>query len=238
MKIQVLTLFPEAFGSFLTHSIMKRAQEAGRVSIRTVDLRDFTHDKHRTADDRPFGGGAGMVLKPEPIFEAYGASKRKKDSRFIYLTPSGRRFDQKLARELALEKDLTFLCGHYEGVDQRVLDELVTDEVSIGDYVLTQGELPAMVLIDSVVRLVPGVLGNEGSKEFESFTGNLLEYPHYTRPAVYRGLKVPEVLMSGDHQKIADWRNKQAHKRTLERRPDLLGAGRPAVHSKKKARKR
>ena len=233
MKIHVLTLFPEAFASFLTHSMMKRAQAAGKVSIEVVDLRDFTHDKHRTCDDRPFGGGAGMVMKPEPIFEAYeslfggsatkrGGSTKKRGLRFIYMSPAGKRYDQAMARSFAKEKHLAFLCGHYEGVDQRVIDELVTDEVSIGDYVLTQGEVPAMAVMDSVIRLLPGVLGNEDSAGFESFTHNLLEYPHYTRPNEYRGLKVPKVLLSGDHQKIAQWRQEQAVKRTRKRRPDLL----------------
>ena len=232
MKIDVLTLFPEAFESFLSHSILKRAQASGRVGIRTVDLREYTHDRHRTADDRPFGGGPGMVLKPEPIFEAleklFGKSATKrggsrgKKTRIIHLTPQGRRFSQAEARKLAPCEHLVFICGHYEGVDERVVDRWVTDELSIGDYVLTQGELPAMVVMDSVVRLVPGVLGNADSKEFESFAQNLLEYPHYTRPAVYRGLKVPEVLLSGDHKKIAEWRQKQALLRTKKKRPDLL----------------
>lgn len=230
MKIDILTLFPEAFGSFLSHSIMKRAQEAGRANIRTVDLRGYTHDRHRTCDDRPFGGGPGMVLKPEPIFEAledlFGKKKPSKKTRVIHLTPQGRPFSQREAKKLAGYERLVFLCGHYEGVDERVVERWVTDEVSIGDYVLTQGELPAMVVIDTVVRLLPGVLGNEGSKAFESFTGNLLEYPQYTRPAVYRGLKVPEVLLSGDHKKIADWRHKQALLRTKKKRPDLLKKGR------------
>ncbi len=222
MKIDILTLFPEAFQSFLTHSMMKRAQAAGCVEIRTVDIRDYAHDKHRTCDDRPFGGGAGMVLKPEPIFEALEALKPAKKTRVIHMTPSGRRFDQAMAKKLAKCESLVFLCGHYEGIDERAIESWVTDEISIGDYILTQGEVPAMAVIDSVVRLLPGVLGNDLSKTFESFTGNLLEYPHYTRPAVYRGLKVPEVLLSGDHQKIADWRHRQALKRTSKRRPDLL----------------
>lgn len=242
MKIDILTLFPEAFESFLSHSMMKRAQEGGRVSIQTVNLRDYTHDKHRTCDDRPFGGGPGMVLKPEPVFEAleslfggsakkHGGSTKKRRPRVVYLTPSGRKFDQAVAQELAQTEHLTLLCGHYEGIDERAISSWVTDEISIGDYVLTQGELPAMVVIDAAVRLVPGVLGNEVSKTFESFTGNLLEYPHYTRPAVYRGLKVPEVLLSGNHQKIADWRHQQAYKRTLKRRPDLLKKGKEEKHA-------
>lgn len=226
MKIHVLTLFPEAFDSFLSHSMMKRAAEKKAVEIRVQDLREFTHDKHRTCDDRPFGGGPGMLMKPEPIFEAVDKlfSKKKfgKSARFIYLTPQGKRFDQKMAVELSACKELVLLCGHYEGVDQRVIEELVTDEVSIGDYVLTQGELPAMVLMDSVVRQLAGVLGCAESKEFESFAADLLEYPQYTRPAVYRGLEVPKILLSGDHQRIAEWRRKQALLGTQKRRPDLL----------------
>ena len=206
--------------------MMKRAVEKKAVRIDVHDLRDYTHDRHKTCDDRPFGGGPGMLMKPEPIFEAvdklFGRKKFGKNARFIYLSPQGKRFNQAMARQFARAKELVFLCGHYEGVDQRVIDQLVTDEVSIGDYVLTQGELPAMVLVDSVVRLLPGVLGCGDSKEFESFTGNLLEYPQYTRPAVYRGLEVPKVLLSGDHQRIAEWRDKQARHRTLKRRPDLF----------------
>ncbi len=226
MKIHILTLFPGMFDSFLSHSILKRAQEKGLVEVHAVDLRTYTRDRHKTCDDRPFGGGPGMVLKPEPIFEAcedlFGSPKKKRGLRFIHLTPSGRRFDQAMAKELAKEKHLVFLCGHYEGVDERVVGKWATDELSIGDYVLTQGELPAMVIVDAVTRLLPGVLGCEESKVFESFAGNLLEYPQYTRPAVYRGLKVPEVLLSGDHQKIAKWRQEQAYARTKKRRPDLL----------------
>ena len=190
------------------------------------DLREFTHDKHRTCDDRPFGGGPGMLMKPEPIFEAvdklFPKKKFSKSSRFIFLTPQGKCFDQKMAVELSACKELVLLCGHYEGVDQRVIDELVTDEVSIGDYVLTQGELPAMVLMDTVIRQLPGVLGCAQSKQFESFSSNLLEYPQYTRPALYRGLEVPKVLLSGDHQRIAEWQRKQALLSTKKRRPDLL----------------
>ena len=226
MRIDILTLFPEAFQSFLSHSMMKRAQEAGHAQIRTVDIRDHAHDKHRTCDDRPFGGGAGMVLKPEPIFEAFetlfGSQKSSKKTRVIGLSPQGKPFNQAQAKKLAKYDHLVFLCGHYEGIDERVIENWIDEEISIGDYILTQGELPAMVIVDSVVRLLPGVLGNALSKTFESFTGNLLEYPHYTRPAEYRGLKVPEVLLSGDHQKIADWRHRQALKRTVSRRPDLL----------------
>lgn len=226
MKIHVLTLFPGIFDSFLSHSIVKRAVEKKRADIRIHDLRRFTHDRRKTCDDRPFGGGPGMVLKPEPIFEAaeklFGSVRKSKKRPFIYLTPQGVPFNQKKAEELSKYKELVFLCGHYEGVDQRVLDKLVTDEISLGDYVLTGGELPAMVVIDSVVRLVKGVLGREESKLFESFTGNLLEYPQYTRPAVYRGLEVPPVLLSGNHKAIERWRKEEAVKRTGERRPDLL----------------
>ncbi len=226
MNIHILTLFPGMFESFLSHSIMKRAVEKKAVGITVHNLRDYTHDRHKTCDDRPFGGGPGMLMKPEPVFEAvdklFGRKKFGRNLRFIYLSPQGKRFDQATARQFACSKELVFLCGHYEGVDQRVVDKLVTDEISIGDYVLTQGELPAMVVVDSVVRLLPGVLGSEDSKEFESFTTNLLEYPQYTRPAVYRGLEVPEVLLSGNHRRITEWRQEQARHQTSKRRPDLL----------------
>lgn len=238
LKLDVLTLFPGMFDSFVAHSIVKRAIEKGLVAVDVHDIRRWTKDKHKTADDRPFGGGPGMLLKPEPLFEAaeavLGGPKAPKGTRFVYLTPVGKKFDQAAARDLAKAKRIVLLCGHYEGVDQRVVDSLVTDEVSIGDYVLTGGELPAMVVADAVVRLVPGVLGRAESKEFESFTGNLLEYPHYTRPAEYRGMKVPPVLLSGNHQAIERWRNEQSTRRTLERRPDLLGK---APRRGKKARK-
>ena len=226
LKIDILTLFPGMFDSFVSHSVIKRAIERDLVRIQAHSLRDFAHDRHRTCDDKPFGGGPGMLMKPEPIFEAvdqlYGKRRRPKYSRFIYMTPQGVRLHQKKAAELAASKELIFLCGHYEGVDQRVIDELVTDEISIGDYVLTGGELPAMVVIDAVTRLLPGAVGNEDSKTFESFSHYLLEYPQYTRPANYRGLKVPEVLLSGNHGQIERWRQDEATKRTLKRRPDLL----------------
>ena len=206
--------------------MIKRAVGKKVVDIQVHDLRDYTHDRHKSCDDKPFGGGPGMLMKPEPVFEAYdqlfGKKKPKKSFRFIYLSPQGRTFDQKKAGELAGAKELAFLCGHYEGLDQRVIDELVDEEISIGDYVLTQGELPAMVAVDSVVRLLKGVVGNEDSKVFESFNHNLLEYPQYTRPSVYRGLKVPAILLSGDHQKIDQWRRREAFKITKKRRPDLL----------------
>ena len=229
MKIDILTLFPGLFDSFVSHSMVKRAIEKKLVTIRTHNIRDYTHDRHKTCDDKPFGGGPGMLLKPEPIFEAveklFGKKKSAKKGgrvRFIYMTPQGKRFDQKKAKQLAGADQLIFLCGHYEGVDQRVIDELVTDEISIGDYVLTGGELPAMVVVETVVRLLKGVLGREESKEFESFSQNLLEYPQYTRPAAYRGLKVPPVLLSGNHKAIELWRKKEAFKLTFKRRPDLL----------------
>ena len=226
MKIDILTLFPGMFDSFVSHSMMKRAIEKKLVTFKTHDLREFTHDRHRTCDDKPFGGGPGMLLKPEPIFEAVATLFKKKrfssKSRFIYMTPQGKRLDQKLVRDLSKAKELVILCGHYEGVDQRVIDTLVTDEISIGDYVLTGGELPAMVLVDAVTRYLPGVIGNEDFKVFESFSGNLLEYPQYTRPAQTRGLKVPAVLLSGNHKAIEDWKKKEAIRRTTKRRPDLL----------------
>ena len=214
------------FDSFVLHSLIKRAIEKKLVVFKAHDLRDFAHDRHRTCDDKPFGGGPGMLLKPEPIFEAVAALFKKKKfsgkSRFIYMTPQGKRLGQKLVRDLSKAKEMVILCGHYEGVDQRVIDELATDEISIGDYVLTGGELPAMVLADSVTRYLPGVIGNEAFKEFESFSGNLLEYPQYTRPAQTRGLKVPAVLLSGNHKAIEDWKKKEAIRRTTKRRPDLL----------------
>jgi tRNA (guanine37-N1)-methyltransferase len=238
LKIDVLTLFPGMFDAVAGHSMVKRAIEKGIVEFRAVNLRDFTHDRHKTCDDKPFGGGPGMLMKPEPVFEAadalYGGKTKAKGHRFVYLTPAGRKLDQALARDLSTARRLTLLCGHYEGVDQRVIDALVTDEISIGDYVLTGGELPAMVVIDAVVRLIPGVLGRAESKEFESFNGDLLEYPQYTRPAVYRGHGVPPVLLSGNHEEIRRWREKEARRLTAERRPDLLKAGEEEVKRRKK----
>lgn len=227
MIVDVFTLFPRMFDGFLSTSIVKRAIDKGLVEVRAHDLRRWTHDRHKTCDDRPFGGGPGMLMTPGPIFEAADEVlggrrfRRSKSHRYVYLTPQGRSFDQAKARELASCKRVALLCGHYEGVDQRVIDELVTDEVSIGDYVLTGGELAAMVVVDAAVRLVPGVLGCEESKTFETFDRNLLEYPQYTRPAVYRGIEVPSVLLSGNHRQIELWRNEQSLKRTAERRPDL-----------------
>jgi tRNA (guanine37-N1)-methyltransferase len=222
LSIDVITIFPGMLAGFVEESMLKRASAMGAVAFRTVDLRDFTKDRHRTTDDRPYGGGPGMVMKPGPLIEAT-ESVLTPHARVALMTPQGRRFDQAMAAELAQERHLVFLCGHYEGVDERVRGELVTDEISIGDYVLTNGVLPAAVVIDAVVRLLPGVLGaGDGAVEEESFSSGLLDYPQYTRPVEYRGMSVPEVLRSGDHGRIAAWRKEQARLRTMERRPDLL----------------
>jgi tRNA (guanine37-N1)-methyltransferase len=220
MKIDVLTLFPEMFAGPLDVSMVARARKAGLLELQVRNLRDWTHDRHKTVDDRPFGGGPGMVLKPEPVFEAVEALASAK-TRVLMMAPAGRKFTQAIARELAQREHLLFLCGSYEGFDERIRT-LVHDELSIGDYVLTNGGLPAMVVIDAVTRLVPGVLGDDESAADESFSHGLLEYPHYTRPAEFRGMKVPEVLMSGNHAEIEKWRREQAKVRTRERRPDLL----------------
>jgi tRNA (guanine37-N1)-methyltransferase len=225
MRIDIITIFPSMFAPVLGESIIKRAQQKRKVKILIHDLRDYTLDKHRKVDDRPFGGGSGMVLCAEPIFRAVEALNPKPETRnpkVILLTPQGKTLTQKLAKTLSREKHLILICGHYEGVDERVRRHLADEEISIGDYVLTGGELPAMVLVDALVRLVPGVLGDKNSLNFESFTGNLLEYPQYTRPADFRGFRVPAVLLSGDHQKIERWRRQQAAGRTKNRRPDLL----------------
>jgi len=221
MKIAVLTLFPGMFAGPLDESIVKRARDAGLLELSLHQLRDFAHDRHKTVDDRPFGGGPGMLLKPEPIFEAVGKLASEK-TRVILLSPAGRKFDQAIAGELAQCDDLLFVTGHYEGFDERIRQELADDELSIGDYVLTNGALPVMVIIDAVTRLLPGVLGDDESSQEESFSDGLLEYPQYTRPAEFRGMKVPEVLLSGNHAEIARWRAQQAKLRTRERRPDLL----------------
>ena len=220
MKIDVLTLFPEMFVGPLDHSMVKRARDLGILNLRVVNLRDYTHDRHKTVDDKPFGGGPGMLLKPEPIFEAVENLASAK-TRVIMLTPTGRKFDQQLARELAQQEHLLFLCGAYEGFDERVRT-LAQDEISIGDYVLTNGALPAMVVIDAITRLLPGVLGDDQSSQDESFSHGTLEYPHYTRPAEFRGMKVPDVLLSGNHAEIEKWRREQGKVRTREKRPDLL----------------
>ncbi len=223
LKIDVVTLFPQMLNGFLQESMMKRAADAGLVEFRTVNPRDFTTDRHNTTDDRPFGGGPGMVMKPEPLFAAI-ESIQTPDSHVILLTPGGKTFEQSDARRLCDEHShLIFICGHYEGIDERVHEALVDEEISIGDYVLTNGVLAANVVIDAVVRLRPGVLGGgEAATEEESFSTGLLEYPQYTRPPEFRGMKVPEILLSGDHGKIADWRHRKALERTRERRADLL----------------
>lgn len=224
LRIDVITIFPGMLGGFLGESMLKRAARSGVVEFHIVNLRDFTEDAHRTVDDRPYGGGPGMVMKPEPIYRAV-ASVRKPGARVILMTPQGRRFGQGAAKELSEASHLVFVCGHYEGVDERVR-ALATDELSIGDYVLTNGALAAAVVIDAVVRLRPGALGGEGATLEESFSEGRLEYPQYTRPPEFRGMKVPEVLVSGNHQEIAAWREQESLRRTRERRPDLLnGAG-------------
>lgn len=221
VKIDVLTLFPGMFTGPLDESIIKRARQAGLLDLQLHQLRDWTHDRHKTVDDRPFGGGPGMLLKPEPIFEAV-ESLRGKSTCVVLMSPSGRRFEQGIARELALREHLVLVTGHYEGFDERIREGLADDELSIGDYVLTNGALPAMVVIDAVTRLLPGVLGDDASASDESFSRGLLEYPQYTRPAEFRGMKVPEVLVSGNHAEIARWRMEQAKLRTRKNRPDLM----------------
>jgi tRNA (guanine37-N1)-methyltransferase len=220
LRIDVLTLFPEMFTGPVDVSIIQRARKSGLLDLRVTNLRDYTHDNYKAVDDRPFGGGPGMVLKPEPIFEAVEALADDA-TRVILMSPGGRQFDQAAARELAQRERLLFICPAYEGVDERVRQELADDELSIGDYVLTNGSLAAMVVIDAVTRLLPGALGDDESARDESFSEGLIEYPHYTRPAEYRGLKVPQVLLSGNHAEIEKWRREQAALRTQERRPDL-----------------
>ena len=221
MKIDVLTLFPAMFAGPLDESIIMRARKKGLLDLKVHQLRDWTHDRHKTVDDKPFGGGPGMLLKPEPLFEAVESLKRER-TKVILLSPAGRKFSQPIARELAQEKDILLVTGHYEGFDERVREGLADDELSIGDYVLTNGALPAMVVIDAVARLLPGVLGDDTSSSDESFSHGLLEYPQYTRPAEYRGMKVPEVLLNGNHAEIEKWRREQAKLRTKAQRPDLL----------------
>lgn len=223
LAIDVITIFPGMLSGFLGESMLKRAAQKGAVTFRTINLRDFARDVHRTTDDRPFGGGPGMVMMPGPLFDAV-ASVRTEASRVILMTPQGRRLTHAVAQELATPGHLVFVCGHYEGVDERVREALATDEISIGDYVLTNGVLAAAVVIDAVVRLLPGVVGAEGATEQDSFAQGMLEFPQYTRPADFRGMKVPEVLLSGNHAEIARWRRAQAEQRTRERRPDLLGS--------------
>ena len=225
-RFHILTLFPEMVMDGLNTSIIGRAIEAGLLEINAVNIRDYSTNKHMKVDDYPYGGGAGLVMQPEPVYRAYKDLEKdmKKKPRVVYLTPQGTTFHQEMAKELAKEEELVFLCGHYEGIDERVLEEIVTDYVSIGDYVLTGGELPAMVMIDSISRLVPGVLHNDDSAGDESFENGLLEYPQYTRPPVFLDKEVPEVLLSGHHENIRKWRREQSVKRTKERRPDLWEA--------------
>lgn len=224
MHIDVLTLFPEMIEGVFQSSILKKAQEKNKFTYNLVNFRDYTENKHGKVDDYPYGGGAGMVLTPQPVFDAVDAilEEKKTKPRIILLCPQGETYTQQKAEELAKEDHLILICGHYEGYDERIRTGLATDEISIGDYVLTGGELGAMVIVDSVVRLLPDVLGNVESAIEDSFSTGLLEHPHYTRPAVYRNMKVPEVLLSGNHEKIADWRKRESLKRTLQRRPDLL----------------
>ncbi len=224
MNIHVLSLFPDMFEGVFGASILKKAQEKGAVELTVSDIREYSDNKHKQVDDYPYGGGAGMVLKPEPMFNAVENITEGRKPRVILMCPQGERFTQKKAEELAQEEDLVFLCGHYEGYDERIREHLVTDEISIGDFVLTGGELPAMTVIDAVVRLLPGVLGQADSHIQDSFSTGLLEHPHYTRPADFRGMKVPDVLTSGNHAKIEEWRMEQSLKRTFMRRPDLLEA--------------
>ncbi|RJQ40847.1 MAG: tRNA (guanosine(37)-N1)-methyltransferase TrmD [Nitrospiraceae bacterium] len=231
MRIDILTLFPEMFEGPFGSSIIKRARGKGLLYTNLINIRDFAHDKHRIVDDYPFGGGAGMVMKPEPVFEAVDYAKTLKtgslsgtseEPRVILLCPQGRVFNQETARALAGERRLILICGHYEGIDERVREKLVTDEISIGDFVLTGGEIPAMAVVDAVARMIPGVLGEEESFKNDSFYNGFLEYPHYTRPREYAGMAVPEILLSGDHEKIRKWRRKMSLVRTMERRPDLF----------------
>lgn len=223
MHFYILTLFPEMVTAGLNTSIIGRAAAAGLLRIETVNIRDFSTNKHHKVDDYPYGGGAGMLMQAQPVYDAFlsCAERIEKKPRCIYLTPQGTTFDQKMAKDFSKEEELVLLCGHYEGIDERVLEEIVTDYVSIGDYVLTGGELPAMVLVDAISRMVPGVLSNQESGQAESFEDGLLEYPQYSRPEEWMGKKVPEVLLSGHHKKIEAWKKEQAEKRTIERRPDL-----------------
>lgn len=224
MKFHIMTLFPDTVQKCLDYSILKRARENQLIDINTVNIRDYTTNKHLKVDDYPYGGGAGMVMQAQPVIDAYRAISNEMDKkpRVIYMTPWGNTFNQNMAKDFSNEEELVFLCGHYEGIDERALEMIVTDYVSIGDYVLTGGEMPAVIMIDAISRLVPGVLGNEDSAVNESFSDNLLEHPQYTRPAVFEGKEVPKVLLSGDHKKIEDYKREESLKRTKKFRPDLL----------------
>ncbi|HBE9572401.1 TPA: tRNA (guanosine(37)-N1)-methyltransferase TrmD [Clostridioides difficile] len=224
MRFHIMTLFPEIFNSYMDESIMKRAVEKGIIEVHIYNIRDFSNNKHKKVDDYPFGGGAGMVMTPQPIYDTYKhitTTHNINNPSVIYLTPKGKVYNQSMAKQMSLKEDIILLCGHYEGIDERIIDLIVTDEISIGDYVLTGGELPALIMIDSISRLIPGVLNQEESFEEESFKDNLLEYPHYTRPRDFEGLKVPEVLLSGNHKKIDEWRREESIRITKERRFDL-----------------
>lgn len=222
MKIDYLTLFPEMFEGVLNHSILKRAQEKNIITVNPVNFREYATNKHNQVDDYPYGGGQGMVLKPEPVFNAMEDLQRDEHTRVILMCPQGQPFTQQKAQELSEAEHLVFICGHYEGYDERIRTHLVTDEISIGDYVLTGGELPAMTMTDAIVRLIPGVLGNEQSHQDDSFSDGLLEFPQYTRPREFKGLTVPDVLLSGNHANIETWRHEQKLIRTWQKRPDLI----------------
>lgn len=223
MQFDIFTLLPEVFPSYLETSILKRARDRGLIEVRVHNIRDYTNDKHHTTDDTPYGGGGGMVMKPAPVFEAVESVLTPQPAcPVIMLTPQGRVFDQRVADELSRHAHIALICGRYEGIDERIREHLVTDEISIGDYVLTGGELPALLVVDAVARLLPGVLGDPTGAEDDSHASGLLEYPHYTRPPEFRGWEVPEVLLSGDHAKIEKWRREQSLLRTLTKRPDLL----------------
>lgn len=224
MRFHIMTLFPVIFNSYMDESIMKRAVEKGIIEVHIYNIRDSSNNKHKKVDDYPFGGGAGMVMTPQPIYDTYKhiiTTHNINNPSVIYLTPKGKVYNQSMAKQMSLKEDIILLCGHYEGIDERIIDLIVTDEISIGDYVLTGGELPALIMIDSISRLIPGVLNQEESFEEESFKDNLLEYPHYTRPRDFEGLKVPEVLLSGNHKKIDEWRREESIRITKERRFDL-----------------
>lgn len=224
MNYYILTLFPEMIQNGLNHSIIKKAIENNIININCINIRDFSNNKHNQVDDYAYGGGAGMVMKPEPVYNSYLSikDKVKPNTKVLYMTPQGKPFNQKMAEDLAKEEDLIILCGHYEGIDERIIEEIVTDEISIGDFILTGGELPAMLLVDSISRLIPNVLGKEESFLNESFSDNLLEHPNYTRPFIFNDKKVPDILLSGNHKKIEEWKKQQSLIRTYKKRPDLL----------------
>jgi len=227
LKIDIVTIFPNIFEPVLEESILKRAQQKNKVKITIYNLRDYSDDPHRKVDDRPFGGGPGMVIRPEPMFNVIERIKKKSpEAKTILLTPQGAKFEQREAKRLSKEKHLILICGHYEGIDERIREELVDEEISIGDYILTGGELPALIVVDAIIRLMPGVLGHEDSAQCDTFQDNLLEHPQYTRPADYKGMKVPKVLLSGNHKLIKEWRKKQSLLRTEKKRPDLISEDR------------